>query len=323
MTPMDRTRLTAHRLSNALQSILLVATLALLLGLLAWILGGPSLSVGALAAVAFLYVVNPAASPRLVMSLYRGSWLSPAEAPELYQIVAELTRRAGLARVPRLFYIPSRVMNAFATGGREDAVLAVSDALLRGLDLRELTGVLAHELSHIANGDIRVMAFADTVSRIASLLSLAGQIMLILSLPLMLIGGFEIPWLGVLILLFAPTLSALVQLALSRNREYDADLGAAELTGDPAGLASALQKLERYQGRLWERVLLPDWRVPDPSLLRSHPETAARIARLMDLERTGDKAWPHVPALQAGRVAGTQAWERPLRPRRHLLGPWY
>jgi heat shock protein HtpX len=322
---MDRSRLAAHRLSNSIQSFLLVGALALLLGLLAWILGGPTLLFFVLAGVIVLYLANPIASPRLVLSLYRGRWVDPREAPELYEVLAELSARAGLRWVPRIFYIPSRVMNAFATGGADDAVVAVSDGLLRGLGPRELTAVLAHEVSHIANGDIQVMAFADMVSRIASLLGLVGQVLLLLSLPLLLLGGVPIPWLGILILLSAPTLSALVQLALSRNREYDADLGAAELTGDPVGLASALDRLERYQGRLWERILMPDWRVPDPSLLRSHPETGERIARLLALEAHADGYGSHARFLPAtlSRGLGLPGQGPGLGPRRHLLGPWY
>ena len=322
---MDRSRLTAHRLSNTIQSFLLVGTLALLLGLLAWMLGGPTLLFVVLAGVTVLYLANPIASPRLVLSLYRGHWVGPREAPELHEVLADLSARAGLRCVPRIFYIHSRVMNAFATGGPDDAVVAVSDGLLRGLRPRELTAVLAHEVSHIANGDIQVMAFADMVSRIASMLSLAGRLLLVLSLPLLLLGGVPIPWLGIVILLSAPTLSALVQLALSRNREYDADLGAAELTGDPVGLASALDRLERYQGRLWERILMPDWRVPDPSLLRTHPETGERIARLLELEaHTGGYGSAARPlAIPLGGGLGLPGNGPGLGPRRHLLGPWY
>jgi heat shock protein HtpX len=277
--------------------------------------------------VVVLYLTNPAASPRLVALLYPGRVLHPSEAPRHYAVLGELARRAGLPRMPRLYYIPSAVMNAFATGGRDDALIAVSDGLLRRLDLRELTGVLAHETGHIANGDLRVMAFADLVSRIAGVFSLAGQILLFLSLPALLLGAVDVPWLAILILLAAPTLSALVQLALSRNREYEADRSAAELTGDPAGLAAALDKLERVQGRFWEQILMPGRRVPAPSLLRTHPETGERIARLMDLvpRRLPAVAGPLggdgsglFEALLDGRV------RPPTRPpRRHLIGLWY
>jgi heat shock protein HtpX len=215
------------------------------------------------------------------------------------------------------------MMNAFATGGRDDAAIVLSDGLLRRLGQREITGVLAHELAHVANGDIQVMAFADTVSRITGLLGLFGQLLLILSVPLVLLG-FEAPPLGALLVLIAgPTLSALAQLALSRNREYEADRTAAELSGDPAGLASALDKLERYQGRFWEQVMLPGRHLPDPSLLRTHPPTEERIARLMELMPGGRRLFP--PS------AGLDRWELPTLlargvehpPRWHITGLWH
>jgi heat shock protein HtpX len=314
---MDRQRLLAHKTANALQSVLLVATLAGLLGLLAWIIGGGALAVFALATVTVLYLANPVASPRLVTLLYPGRLLHPAEAPQQFALLAELAHRAGLSRVPRLYYIPTSVMNAFATGHRDDALVAVSDGLLRRLELREQAGVLAHEISHIANGDLAVMAFADLVSRIAGAFGLLGQLLLLLTLPTALATGMDIPWLALLVLLAAPTLSALVQLALSRNREYEADLAAAELTGDPAGLASALDKLERYQGRFWEQILMPGRRVPDPSLLRTHPDTEDRVARLLSL----------VPQRKPLTVQGDAALGPyavpPRRPRYRLPGLWY
>ena len=97
-------------------------------------------------------------------------------------------------------------------------------------------------------------------------------------------GGEQVPWLAVIVLMAAPTVGGLLQMALSRTREFDADLGAAILTGDPDGLASALAKLERAHGRIWETIFLPAGRIPDPSVLRSHPLTADRIARLKALK---------------------------------------
>ena len=307
-------------MSNALQATLLVITLAGLLGLLAWIVGGGQLAVFALGMVVVLYLANPAASPRLVMMLYPGRVLHPDEAPRQYAILAELARRAGLPRVPRLYYVPSSVMNAFATGRRDDAMVALSDGLLRRLDLREQAGVLAHEVSHVANGDLAVMAFADLVSRITGSFGLFGQILLLLSLPAALVTDVGVPWLALAILLAAPTLSALVQLALSRNREYEADLSAAELTGDPAGLASALEKLERYQGRFWEQILMPGRRVPDPSLLRTHPETADRIERLLALVPRPSRSG--LPLPEDASVPGV-GMPQPGRPRYRLPGIWY
>jgi len=158
------------------------------------------------------------------------------------------------------------------------------------------------------------------VSRITGSFGLLGQFLLLLSLPAALVASMPVPWLALLVLLAAPTLSALVQLALSRNREYEADLSAAELTGDPAGLAAALDKLERYQGRFWEQILMPGRRLPEPSLLRSHPDTEERIDRLMAL----------VPRRQpcAALIMDTDGWPgpaiaKPARPRYRPLGLWY
>ena len=321
LTGMDRQRLRAHKLRNDLQQVGLLALLALLLGYLAWVVGGAPFAWGALIGVALLYLVNPVASPRLVLGMYGARGLSRRESPRLYAILEALADRAGLETVPRLYYLPTRVMNAFATGRREDAAIVLSDGLLRRLELRELAGVLAHEVSHVANGDIQIMSFADTVSRITGLLGLLGQVLLVLSIPLVILG-METPPLGALLVLLAgPTLSALAQLALSRNREYEADRSAAELSGDPAGLASALEKLERYQGPFWEQVMLPGRRLPDPSLLRTHPPTEERIARLLELVP------PRAPlrfvdggGAQSLPLLGTR---RIRPPRWHIGGLWY
>ena len=121
-------------------------------------------------------------------------------------------------------------MNAFAVGSRSDSVIAITDAL--NLTQRELAGVLAHEISHIAHGDMKVMAFADMVSRFTSVMSTVGILSLILNISSFIGGGGEqVPWLAVIVLMAAPTVGGLLQMALSRTREFDADLGAATLTG--------------------------------------------------------------------------------------------
>ena len=126
-------------------------------------------------------------------------------------------------------------------------------------------------------------------------------------------------------LLGGPTLSALSQLALSRNREFEADRSAAELTGDPAGLASALDKLERYQGRFWEQMMLPGRHLPDPSLLRTHPPMPQRIGRLLELIHPGELS-PRsvVPFGEDQRERLTRlaiGIDRP--PRWHITGLWH
>ncbi|WP_252184704.1 zinc metalloprotease HtpX, partial [Escherichia coli] len=150
-------------------------------------------------------------------------------------------------------YVPSAVVNAFATGSKQKASIALTDGLLRSLSPRELAGVFAHEVAHIANEDLRVMGLADSVSRLTCLLALMGQIAILLA-----------------------------QLGLSRVREFDADRLAAELTGDPQGLAPALAKIERVS-RSWRAWLWPGWGNPEPSCLRTRPATQERIARLLTL----------------------------------------
>ena len=170
------------------------------------------------------------------------------------------------------------------SGSRSNAAIAVTDALARSLTPRELAGVLAHEVSHVAHDDVKVMAFADMVSRFTSFMSTVGLFSLFFNLfGVARAAGTQVPWFAVVVLLAAPTVGGLLQMALSRTREFDADLGAIALTGDPDGLASALAKLERAQGRVWENILLPSGRIPDPSVLRTHPLTSDRIARLRAL----------------------------------------
>lgn len=293
-----------NRAVNTLQTWLLGAGSLLLLGITAWAFAG---STGILYALVFgalsMWAVRRI-SPQMVLSMYKARQVSAADFPAGFRIVEELARRAELPAVPKLYVIPSKMMNAFAVGRRENAAIAVTDALARSLTPRELAGVLAHEISHVAHEDVKVMAFADMVSRFTSFMSTVGLFSLLLNL-FGFAGGFEpkVPWLAVVVLLAAPTVGGLLQMALSRTREFDADLGAATLTGDPDGLASALTKLERAQGKLWENILLPSGRIPDPSVLRTHPLTATRIARLRALKAeeaadefgaTPSAAMPHV-----------------------------
>lgn len=322
---MNRERLLAHKLRNQLQTALLILSLGLLCAYLAWVIGGALFAWGAAAGVLVLYLGNPVASPQLVMSLYRGRPVRHADAPRLHALLGELSRRAGLERLPRLYYVPTRLMNAFTAGTPSDAAIAVSDGLLRHMNMRELAGVLAHEVSHIANGDTRVMAFADLVTRITGLLSLAGQLLLLVSLPLWLLTDVDVPWFPILVLLAAPTLSAIVQLALSRSREFEADRNAVELSGDPPGLASALERLDLHQRSGWARLFMPRPRIPEPSLLRSHPPTEERVRRLLEL--TGRGRRPGFPAdrrLSAPRdPLGFLGEGIPAPPRWHGFGLWY
>jgi heat shock protein HtpX len=287
---------------------------------LAWFVGGLTLAIFSTAVVMLLYRLNPVASPDLAMALYRARPLAMGEAPELELLVSELSRRAGLQQPPRLYYLASDVMNAFTAGASDAAAIALSDGLIRRLDWRELNAVLAHELMHLAHQDTRLMAFADLTSRLTGFLSLTGQILLLINLPLLILGQATLPWGPILLMLGAPALSTLVQLALSRSREYAADLGAAELTGDPMGLASALNKLEWGHQGLLGRLFHPLPRIPDPSILRSHPPTTERVRRLIQLAEQQTSPPQVLP--DAYDLTHLQA-PRPYRPRWHRNGMWY
>ncbi|HBS6209927.1 TPA: M48 family metalloprotease [Klebsiella pneumoniae] len=271
-----------HRWHNRLQTVLLVLTLLGIAAVAGSLLLGDGGLWLALAAAGFTLLLEPAAASGLTLRLYGARPLHPDEAPDLWAVLRELAARAGLPTVPVPHYVPSGVVNAFATGSKHHAAIALTDGLLRSLTPRELTGVLGHEIAHIANEDLRVMGLADSISRLTHLLALLGQLAIVLSLPTLLLGVTEVNWPSLLLLAVAPQLALLAQLGLSRVREFDADRLAAELTGDPHGLASALAKIERVS-RSWRAWLLPGWGNPEPSWLRTHPATAERIERLLEL----------------------------------------
>jgi len=228
-------------LKNQLKTILLLGALsALLVG------AGAALGPGAFWAFTALALgMNLFAyffSDRLVLRMNGARELSPVEAPRLHAMVAGLAERAGLP-TPRVFFIDDPAANAFATGRNpEKAVVAVTRGLTEVLDERELRGVLAHELAHVKNRDILVASvaagIATAVSSVANLLAFTG-----------LFGGSRdeegSPAGGLLFALLAPIGATLVQLGISRSREYLADETGARLTGDPLALASALARLQR------------------------------------------------------------------------------
>lgn len=272
-----------HDFRNWLHTVLLLGSMLALLALLGWLVAGQTGIIWAVILGGILVLFGQQVSPQLVLRMYRARPLTAAEAPQLYQIMAELAQRAQLPFVPVLYYVPSRMLNAFAVGNRRNAAIGLTDGLLRGLNLRELTGVLAHEMSHIRNNDMRSMSVADVISRVTNLFSTFGKFLLLVNLPLIFMGSAPISWWAILLLIVAPFISGLLQLALSRTREFDADLDAIQLTHDPVGLMNALQKLEYYSTNIWQQVLFPGRGVPDPSIFRTHPHTKDRLARLQEL----------------------------------------
>lgn len=307
----------SHRLLNRLQTVLLIAFLLGLSALAGGLLFGDLGVWIALGAAIAALAAEPAMGSALTLRLYRARPIYPAEAPELWSWLYELARRAGLPNTPRPYYVPSRMVNAFATGSRTDSAIALTDGLLRTLTPRELAGVLAHEVAHIAHDDLRVMGLADSISRLTAWLAAVGQIGILLSLPLLVSGQLQIDLWGLLLLAVAPQLALLAQLGLSRTREFDADHTAAQLTGDPQGLASALAKIERAN-RSWLGWLFPGWANPEPSWLRTHPPTEERIARLLELNASlSPAAFPQLNRFIGTRAAITRA------PRWYLGGFWH
>lgn len=277
-----------YRLRNYLHSLLLLAGMLVLLSLIGWLLAGPPGILWFFLAGLFIVISVPRITPAFILRLHGAQPLTPAEAPQLYHIVIALAEQAGLKNVPALYYIPNSLMNSFTTGLHENATIAISDGMLRQLDARELTAVLAHELSHIYSNDLLVMLVADVISRLTSVLAFTGFFLISIYIPLYILTDDQVPWLLLIVLMMAPTISALMQLALSRSREFNADTEAVRLTGDPLALASALEKIDRYQGGWFERMLMPNRRVREPSLLRTHPLLGDRIKRLRQLASQKD-----------------------------------
>lgn len=271
-----------QRIRNALQGILLLGGMVMALAVLAWIVLGSSGLLWVLILGTIVIALQPRIPTQWTLSMYGARPLPPQASPELHRFVHVLARRAGLSRAPALYYVASPITNAFAVGHGDDTAIALTDGLLRRLTARHVVAVLAHEISHIRGGDTSIMSLSDAIGRLVEGLCYVGILGVFLTGPLLLAGDFE-PLVFSAILVALPTVVTLLQLALSRSREYDADLEAAALTGDPGGLAEALEALERADGRIWERTMVPHGRVPDPLLLRTHPPTAERARRLRAL----------------------------------------
>ncbi|MCB9291373.1 MAG: M48 family metalloprotease [Lewinellaceae bacterium] len=264
-------------------------TTALMLGMLALMLGlGYSLfGTTGLIWAGILGVIGLVGSTQLpsqlIMRMQGARPLGAYEAPNLMRVMKQLSERAGLSQMPRLYYIPSGVLNAFATGNKNDPAIAITHGLLNRLSLRELSGVLAHELSHIRNKDLQLKSTVNIILRLTRVFSLTGQLLFFIYLPMALMGQPPFSWVAILLLIFAPTLMALMANAFSRTRELEADLEAARLTGDPESLALALQKLDYYNQGGFFSFLRPKSGINVPNWLRTHPSTEERVERLREL----------------------------------------
>jgi len=284
---MPTSKILENKRTNSFQTVLLIIAMGALLSLTGFTLMGVWGMIGALCVLAFGTFFTKRASAAMILRMYKAAPIQYQQAPQLVEMFQELCKRAELEHQPGLFYIPSRLPNAFACGNPGKECVAVTDGLLRIMNSRELAGVLAHEVAHIMNGDLRVMGTADSISRTVSMLSRFGIMMMIFSFSGNMFGVETLRMVGAgLLLFFAPTLVVLLQLAVSRTREFNADQGAAQLTHDPMGLASALQKLERISGGnrgLLDRILKPGQKRAQPAMLRTHPPTDERIEKLTEL----------------------------------------
>jgi heat shock protein HtpX len=237
-------------MSNAVKTTLL---LGLLTGLLLWMgqaIGGPNGLVIALLVAAAMNLGSYWFSDRIVLRMYGGRELTPEDAPELFAMVRELAA-AGQMPMPRLYLVPSESPNAFATGrSPEHAAVAVTEGILRILSRDELRGVLAHELSHVSNRDTLISAIAAT---------LAGVIMMLANMARFaaLFGGMRRDdrddggaLEGLAMIIVAPIAAMLIQMAVSRSREYQADATGARISHRPDALASALEKIAVASGRV-------------------------------------------------------------------------
>lgn len=285
---MNRNEMFRHRLANLAQTVLLVVGLGALAGGLAYSIGGGFLAWIVLVGAGVVWFSAPAFSTGVVLRMARARPIASWEAPELHGMLAEIARRARLPRVPGLYLTPGPVANAFSTGEPGDAAVAVSEGLVARLDEEEMAGVLAHEVSHIRHRDTRVMRLAELAGRVTGTLSFFGQVLLFLMFPLYLAGMAPFPFLTILLLLFSPTIAAFARLALSRTREYRADLGAVELLGRPGPLVRALRKMQAPERNLF-RMLFPGYRPRGLELLLTHPPTEERIRRLESLGGGSDR----------------------------------
>lgn len=320
--PLSQSTLKQASLKNQLQTLALLCIMAAFSWLLgAWLFGPDFALIAVIMGIAGL-MLAPAISTGMLMKAYGAKPLSQHQAPELNAILQEISRRAGLPKAPELYYVPVGTMNAFATGNRSNAAIGLSHGLLQRLTLEEIAGVLAHEISHIRYNDTRVMAIAETFANITRTLSLIGQFTLFFSLPMVLMGVVQISLLPLVLLIMAPGLSALIQLAISRRREYQADMSSAQLLGTPEPLIHALLKLDQ-QNSYWERFYRAS---SDNSLLRTHPKTSERVEALRALyDDYHHQRGPHDRLILHNPVdyRHSHPWQTPIAPRRISRYFWF
>lgn len=275
-----------------LQTYSLIAAMTVLTSFLAYNTAGKSFAALCVFLILMIYRRMPATDPEALLKFFRTKKINYLDAPVLHKTINYLSKKAGLTAPPEVYYILSEKPAAFATGTTEKSAISVSSGLITSLTPNELAGVLGHEITHIANNDMRVMWAVVTLNRVTGFLSMFGQVLVVINLPLILFGGMSINWLLVVLLVFAPTLAFIIQLTLSRVREYSADRGSAELLGTPYPLISALVKIEYSPRTFWGNFVYKKQKINTASLFMTHPPTEKRIKRLLSLrgkKKVGEK----------------------------------
>ncbi|MEX3581952.1 MAG: zinc metalloprotease HtpX [Burkholderia sp.] len=280
---------------NWVKTAMLMAAITALFIVIGRMIGG---SRGMMIALLFALAMNFFAywySDKMVLRMYNAQEVDETTAPQFCRMVRELATRAHLP-MPRVYLIDEAAPNAFATGrDREHAAVATTTGILRMLSEREMRGVMAHELAHVKHRDILISTISATM---------AGAISTLANFAMFFGGRDEngrpsTPIAGIAVALLAPIAGALIQMAISRAREFDADRGGAQISGDPQALATALDKIHRYAAGIpfataEAHPATAQMMIMNPlsgsgiaSLFSTHPATEERIARLMEMARTG------------------------------------
>ncbi len=233
-------------------------------------------------------------SDKMVLRMVGASPVNETNYPKYYQIVRELSQKAGLP-MPKVYIIEEDAPNAFATGRNpENAAVAATTGILSILTEKELRGVMAHELSHVKHRDILISTIAATMAGAIS--SLANFAMFFSPRDSQ---GRSNPIAGILVMFLAPLAASLIQMTISRAREYEADRGGGEISGDPEALAMALRKIESYvKGipfqAIEEHPAVAQMMIMNPlsagglrGLFSTHPDTEERVSKLLQMSKTG------------------------------------
>jgi heat shock protein HtpX len=312
-------------MGNRIRTTLLLAVMTAVILVIGQLLGGRQGMIIALIFAAGMNFFSYWFSDKIVLRMYRAQEATPQSAPEVFEMVQTLTQRAGLP-MPRICVIPQDAPNAFATGRNpEHAVVAVTQGLLRIMDRREVMGVLAHELAHVKNRDILVGSIAAT---------LAGAIMLLANMARWSAmfggghrdnnqGGGGLGAVGLIAMsILAPLAAVLIQMAISRSREYLADATGAQFAGSAEGLASALEKLGAYSQRrpMDAHPSTAHMFIVNPlsgkslmNLFATHPPLTERIARLRGNRPVGPGRRPQAQDAPDATAAASAFWDRLAR----------